>query len=634
MSSGIPIPAIVRFLDSELQEELNFLYLFLKSPIKLSISTLYDTSHRVARKSLEEERKSALVGIYSVILDKTISRGKNVLAILVSNKKVTKAVGYVDVGKEKDDMFKDAFSREIQKSFWAEKNWSQGHSQVGVKERGTDIDKHTMKRMIKEISWILACCPAKIQEVLPSSTDILCDSLKEAFREIGIRNSSISSIVTDREPLMVAVASQLVEEGYGQLWVPCIAHVLNTLIQHYISFFFEQIEIFLEDLNMVLSSGSQENRTLCALLDISPPRYTKVRWSSLLEEFSKIYLRWDEILASLKFKTPTEQVVGLAKLLGVQKEAPTQQKILDDLPPIIHFEIRWSSLLECVKNLFKHWSGYRNCIKLRSDLEKKKELDFHMQSIKRMKKTPNLRNPLPTMNLQQVLHNRDLKIKQESGEVRMKKKHPCLGMPTSDDSDLVMQIVRDIDLSTCIDPASHMWTDEEVITIETPDPHPLPLSLLSEASPIKRCCGNTPTTIIDDAARNHNNNLKEVVKEIEGKAINELSKGSLEPEYDSDLVMQIVRDIDLSTCIDPASHMWPPSVILPTVPSRYVHNPMSYHDEGERTTIHGRKLFGKRCAIDDNYAANLHVSHFTMGNFSTMPSTSTFFPGKTEDVAQ
>ncbi|GKT19419.1 hypothetical protein ADUPG1_011502, partial [Aduncisulcus paluster] len=85
---------------------------------------------------------------------------------LNGSKKVTKAVGYVDVGKEKDDMFKDAFSREIQKSFWAEKNWSQGHSQVGVKEGGTDIDKHTMKRMIKEISWILACCPTKIQEPL------------------------------------------------------------------------------------------------------------------------------------------------------------------------------------------------------------------------------------------------------------------------------------------------------------------------------------------------------------------------------------------------------------------------------------------------------------------------------------
>ncbi|GKT28915.1 hypothetical protein ADUPG1_000936 [Aduncisulcus paluster] len=62
MFSGIPIPALIKFLDEELQEEIAEWYLSTKRALKLCLSTSYDSAHRIGRTSLIKDRKEALQG--------------------------------------------------------------------------------------------------------------------------------------------------------------------------------------------------------------------------------------------------------------------------------------------------------------------------------------------------------------------------------------------------------------------------------------------------------------------------------------------------------------------------------------------------------------------------------------------
>ncbi|GKT23064.1 hypothetical protein ADUPG1_012313 [Aduncisulcus paluster] len=335
--------------------------------VELCLSTCYDLAHSLSQKALFQERKKTLVGHYSIIMDKTTSRGKSILTILAFNGFETRAVGYIDVGAMKDAIWSRTFVDEVFKSYWSEMMYKHA---PGIRKELQKTNPKDIKKAIQEITHILACLPPKIREVMPKGTNILCTAIKNAFQEIGIKKRYISSIVTDREPLMVAVVSkQLEEEGYGYAWIPCTAHLLSTVIQHYFTYFFEQIETFLEDLNVVLSTGSQENRALCSLLAIHAPRYTKVRWTSLLEEYSKVCSSWDEIIACLKFKGQTEPVKACQTFLENESYRKFTDVLTKQFIPCALDAIRaaqyakpnlaaFRSIYRFAKRLETEWSGF------------------------------------------------------------------------------------------------------------------------------------------------------------------------------------------------------------------------------------------------------------------------------------
>ncbi|GKT26096.1 hypothetical protein ADUPG1_013237 [Aduncisulcus paluster] len=84
---GIPICKMCQFLSVKLQKSI----IRLGVPTKMIKSTCYRDSKDEIHQSLLKARRLALRPTYSVILDKTVTRGKSVLSTIL-------AIGYINVG--------------------------------------------------------------------------------------------------------------------------------------------------------------------------------------------------------------------------------------------------------------------------------------------------------------------------------------------------------------------------------------------------------------------------------------------------------------------------------------------------------------------------------------------------------
>ncbi|GKT27382.1 hypothetical protein ADUPG1_000019 [Aduncisulcus paluster] len=198
-------------IDKELQEAIIDVGEF----TKISKTTVYDRSHQIALMALEQTRQTAMKGCYSIILDKTTSRGKEVLAVLIHTKCGTFAVGWLDVRKYKDEEFTEAFERELRKSYRAEIESSQRANPERAKSSSLRHHDTNIQFIITHITRTLGCCSAQIHKVLEAPADSLTTHLEELFEEIGIEKSHVITIWSDREPLMVNVCRQLVTNGAG-----------------------------------------------------------------------------------------------------------------------------------------------------------------------------------------------------------------------------------------------------------------------------------------------------------------------------------------------------------------------------------------------------------------------------------
>ncbi|GKT24624.1 hypothetical protein ADUPG1_012795 [Aduncisulcus paluster] len=111
--AGIPIPALIKLLDVKLFGLIQNLSEF----VPLKKTTCYDLSHSISRRKVIDIRKYALSGMYSVILDKSCHRGKNILAIMAYSEKGTFAVGYVDLAIKKQATMKESFEGQLRKAY-------------------------------------------------------------------------------------------------------------------------------------------------------------------------------------------------------------------------------------------------------------------------------------------------------------------------------------------------------------------------------------------------------------------------------------------------------------------------------------------------------------------------------------
>ncbi|GKT27443.1 hypothetical protein ADUPG1_000043 [Aduncisulcus paluster] len=162
IKSRIPIPSLIQFMSLKFQDFLKEWFSTYSKPVELCASTCYDSAHRVSQRSLSEERKQALSGVYSVILDKTTTRGKSILAILIYNAKKTTAVGYVDIGSIKDEMWTKSFMDEVYKSYVSELASKHQHETPGITKEFNITDSKGIKKIFRNIIWILGCLPAKM----------------------------------------------------------------------------------------------------------------------------------------------------------------------------------------------------------------------------------------------------------------------------------------------------------------------------------------------------------------------------------------------------------------------------------------------------------------------------------------
>ncbi|GKT16073.1 hypothetical protein ADUPG1_010846, partial [Aduncisulcus paluster] len=109
----ISIHYVCSFLDIELQQAIRDL----PEPLRLAPSTMYQETTSLLLDDLELIKTKFVKPPYAIILDKSISRGKSVLAILVHGSFGTYALGYINIGKIKESIYLRSLRLEMEKSF-------------------------------------------------------------------------------------------------------------------------------------------------------------------------------------------------------------------------------------------------------------------------------------------------------------------------------------------------------------------------------------------------------------------------------------------------------------------------------------------------------------------------------------
>ncbi|GKT27917.1 hypothetical protein ADUPG1_000282 [Aduncisulcus paluster] len=307
----------------------------LPSVVPLCKTTLYCISKEERYKSLIKARKVALRPPYSLILDKTVSHDKSVLSIILHNCFGTYAVGYVNVGQLKDELFLKVLQNEMKISMEYE-NDKFVPPRYGVSFSSTSKYKNlTFSALVSNLKDSLAWSQDRIKRILPPPHETLFKSLFAEFKEIGINNTNVSCIISDREPLMVRVCKELNDNLCGDFWLPCLSHLLNSIIKHYIEFYFPAIPEFLYDITRVFGKYQRENRSVAKSLGLPIIQFTPIRWSSLLKSYLMICKNWTLYKTVLnKLASKSDECTSALEFLENEKYEQFNEIMIDSFIPI------------------------------------------------------------------------------------------------------------------------------------------------------------------------------------------------------------------------------------------------------------------------------------------------------------
>ncbi|GKT32440.1 DDE-type integrase/transposase/recombinase [Aduncisulcus paluster] len=327
-------------LLEEYVKELQLSIIAFKSITPICTSTSYTLAHKLAKDDIKRIETKFKTGDCSLILDKVQTKGRSILAIMGKKKNTTYAIGYVDITKLKDKEYHDLLLREMQHSYEAEER---SHLCQTIREAGMEKRHIGIRYLLSHLKTPLGYCPERLHRILESPSETLKDAIISEIDRIGIPKKLIRTIITDREPIMENIAELMINDEYGNKWTPCLSHILNSVISLYINYFFELVPQFLNDYCRALSTSTPENHAIQRIYKIRRPRFTPVRWSSMLEEYFEVCSHWDDLrIAFARLKSPNEDVCRCKEFLDNDGYRSFADILMTDFIPLSMKSIRVS----------------------------------------------------------------------------------------------------------------------------------------------------------------------------------------------------------------------------------------------------------------------------------------------------
>ena len=272
-----------------------------KFPIKFTERSIYRHERVYLRKKMSTIGDDLHKKQFSLILDKCSSSGQSVLVALARTHQKTRALFFVDICAIRKSIelvrVHKIEERELERE---KKDIAEEEDEESIEQTSEKTEEE------EELRWHSSLYQPNSEGQIPDLKDSekLLPRVKEEIISqlvrLGIVKTQITALVSDRERFMVKLCQKLVEMEWGEVWIPCLSHVLNSLVDTYMSYFFTDVPKALRNLSFLFRRNKFENRALLETKKLPPVHFSETRWLDTMSEYMKLCHHWKSYLAAVR----------------------------------------------------------------------------------------------------------------------------------------------------------------------------------------------------------------------------------------------------------------------------------------------------------------------------------------------